>query len=188
MSVRVICPGSQITLLESFEKAYTQTKDSLCFLLNYRLSPYRVQEMTSLRLVISISKQNEMFICWSLYVVMEIKIIISLSEKICRLLPFSINKGRSPAERGSRIHTAQLKTGASVYRCCVKSTKARGLKFCMLQNKDMEYIWLNFWVKWQFISRKCPLVTPWRHLSHCSGTTSTYIGVVKPTCGVYKED
>ena len=63
MSVRVICPGSQITLLESFEKAYTQTKDSLCFLLNYRLSTYRVQEMTSLRLVISISKQNEMYIC-----------------------------------------------------------------------------------------------------------------------------
>ena len=133
----VICPGSQITLFESFEKAYTQTKESLCFLLNYRLCTYRVQEITSLRLVFTISKQNQMYICWYLYVVMEMKIIISLSVKIWWLLPFSINKGRSPAVRGSRIHTAQLKTGACVYRSCVKSTKARGLKLCMLYNKEM---------------------------------------------------
>ena len=110
----VICPGSQITLFESFEKTYTQTKDSLCFLLNYRLSSYRVQEMASLRVFFSVSKKNWMCICWSLYVVMEKKIIKRLSETLWFLLPFSINKGRSPAERGSRIHRAQLKTGASV--------------------------------------------------------------------------
>ena len=64
-----------------------------------------------------------------------------INGKLIIIRPFSINKEKKAGlERQPSIPAAQFKTGASVYCYCAKSIKARGLKFCMLQDIYMKYI------------------------------------------------